>query len=359
MPFSRSVLANSAAMCVVLLVAGRSPAAGAAGHRDDCAPSDGLSFVCGAGQPEDLARVPGTPWVIVSGFSPGSGLKLLDTRTRELLRWSGAGSSDWDFDHDRYGQCPGPPDPALLDVQGISLRAGPDAGFTLLASNHGGREAVEMFRVRIDERQLQAVPRVQWIGCLPLPPGMAANAVSSFPDGTVLATVLTVPGRTMADFVLGRDTGVVLEWRPGADSFREVPGTGLPGNNGLEADADNSHFYVVAFGRHSVVGFKRGQRAQRLFEAAAPGFMPDNIHWDGRRLIAAGMKYDEPACGGRRRVVDGVAEPMTCHRGYSVALLDPRTRRWRLLAHDAPDPLFNGVTTGLRVEGTLWLGSTS
>jgi len=31
--------------------------------------------------------------------------------------------------------------------------------------------------------------------------------------------------------------------------------------------------------------------------------------------------------------------------------------RWRLLAHDAPDPLFNGVTTGLRVEGTLWLGS--
>jgi hypothetical protein len=324
---------------------------------DGCAPSGGLEFVCGAGQPEDLARVPGTGWVLVSGFAPGSGLKLLDTGTRTLVRWIGGRGADGAFDRDHYRHCPGPPDATQLDLQGISLRAESAGSFRLLASNHGGREAIEVFRVRASQGEPQGMPVVHWVGCLPLPRGMAANAVSSFPDGTVLATVLTVPGRTMADYVQGRDTGVVLEWRPGEVGFHEVPGTQLPGNNGLEADPDNRHYYVVSFGQHAIVGFERGAHARRIFESVAPGFMPDNIHWDGEQLIAAGMQYDEPACGGLRKVIAGVAEPMTCHRGYSVARFDPRTRRWQLLAYDTPNPRFNGVSTGLRVGGTLWLGS--
>jgi hypothetical protein len=244
-----------------------------------------------------------------------------------------------------------------MNIQGISLRDQHDGSYRLLASNHGGREAIEAFRILRDASDLLAAPRIQWIGCLPLPAGMAANAVSSFPDGTVLATVLTIPGRTMADYVLGRNSGVVLEWAPGADRFRVVPGTELPGNNGLEAAPDNRHFYVVAFGRHSVAGFERGRRARKLFEVVAPGFMPDNIHWDGAQLVAAGMQYDEPACGGLRKVIDGIAEAMTCHRGYTVARLDTRTLQWRVVAYDVPNAVFNGVSTGLPAGGTLWLGS--
>jgi hypothetical protein len=322
-----------------------------------CEPVGTLSFICGADQPEDMAWIPGTSWVLVSGFSDGSGLKLLDADRRAMRRWNGRDPEDWNFDRDRYPDCPGRPDVAAMNLQGVSLRAEREGEFRLLASNHGGREAIESFRVTVNAADVRQPPRIQWLGCYPLPRDMPANSVSSFPDGTVLATVLVTPGHTMADYVNGRDTGVVLEWEPGAARFHSIPGTELPGNNGLEADPDNRHFYVVAFGRHAVVGFERGPSAHKTFEAVAPGFMPDNIHWDGNRLIAAGMQYDEPACGGLRKVINGSAEAMTCHRGYTVALLDPGTQQWQVVAYDTPNRAFNGVSTGLRLGDTLWLGS--
>jgi len=69
------------------------------------------------------------------------------------------------------------------------------------------------------------------------------------------------------------------------------------------------------------------------------------------------MTYDEPACGGIRRIVNGRADPMLCHRGYVVAAVDRQTLRFTILAYAEPNPAFNGVTTGLVVDGRLWLGS--
>jgi hypothetical protein len=54
---------------------------------DECEPSDGHSFICGAQRPEDLARIPNTRWLVFSGFTDGAGLKLVDTRTRTMRRW--------------------------------------------------------------------------------------------------------------------------------------------------------------------------------------------------------------------------------------------------------------------------------
>src|SRR6185436_18976935 len=44
-----------------------------------CAPTNGLNFVCGAQNPEDLVPIPGTRWLIASGLKDGAGLKLVDT----------------------------------------------------------------------------------------------------------------------------------------------------------------------------------------------------------------------------------------------------------------------------------------
>src|SRR6202023_1224121 len=44
-----------------------------------CAPTNGLSFVCGAQNPVDLVPIPGTRWLIASGMKEGAGLKLVDT----------------------------------------------------------------------------------------------------------------------------------------------------------------------------------------------------------------------------------------------------------------------------------------
>jgi hypothetical protein len=48
---------------------------------------------------------------------------------------------------------------------------------------------------------------------------------------------------------------------------------------------------------------------------------------------------------------------MLCHRGYTVARLDPKSLSWRLVAYSEPNPAFNGASTGLVVGDELWIGS--
>ncbi|MBV8804453.1 MAG: hypothetical protein JO042_05385 [Sinobacteraceae bacterium] len=319
----------------------------------DCAPSGGLRFVCGAEHPEDLAHIPATPWLIASGFSDGAGLKLVDTRNDTLRRWYVGSPQQVQEDIRAYPDCRAAPDPAVFNAHGISLRAAGGGLYTLYVVNHGGRESIEIFTVdpRVPE------PSLVWKGCAMLPTGMAANSVAAFRDGTILATVLTMPGTSITDFVAGKKTGVVLAHRPGASAFEVIRGTELPGNNGLETSHDDKEFYVVAFGWHAVMVFSRADPHKAMRQAVAPGFMPDNIHWDEDRLIAAGMQLDEPACGGPRKIVNGRADDMHCHRGYTVAQLDPLTLQFNILAYSEPNPDFNGVSAAVIVDSELWLGS--
>ncbi|WP_235506600.1 hypothetical protein [Altererythrobacter sp. Root672] len=170
-------------------------------------------------------------------------------------------------------------------------------------------------------------------------------------------TVLTRPGTSITDFVLGQKTGYVLERPPGAEHFHVIEGTELQGNNGLEASPTDDGFYVVSFGSREIVRFNRNDASGPAWRTTAPEFMPDNIHWYGGRLLAAGMVRDEPACGGPRQVIDGVADTMQCHRGYVAALLDPTSKDWEVLVRAGPNPSFNGVSAALVVDGDLWLGS--
>jgi len=312
-----------------------------------------LHFVCGAEHPEDLAHIPETPWLIASGFSDGAGLELVDTRADSLTRWYTASQQQIQPDRATFPDCPKAPDPGVFNAHGISLHPAGEGRHTLYVVNHGGRESIEVFSINARE----SLPSLTWKGCVLLPPGMVANSVAAFRDGTILATVLTRPGTTITDFVNGKKTGLVLSWRPGTKQFEPIRGTELPGNNGLETSADDKAFYVVAFGWHAVVAFSRAHPDRPAWQAVAPGFMPDNIHWSAGRLLAAGMQLDEPACGGTRKIVNGTADDMHCHRGYTVAQLDPATRTFRILAYSEPNADFNGVSAAVIIHDELWLGS--
>jgi sugar lactone lactonase YvrE len=155
----------------------------------------------------------------------------------------------------------------------------------------------------------------------------------------------------------GRPTGGVYKWSPGDRAFSLVKGTELPGNNGIETSPDGKYFYVVAFGWHSIVEFDRKNPAAPIRRFVAPDFMPDNIQWHKNGLIAAGMRLFEPTCGGYRKIVNGVADPMLCHRGYSVALIALPSGSVRTIAHGGPEIGFNGVSTAVLAGDSLWLGS--
>ncbi|WP_174279218.1 hypothetical protein [Sphingomonas bacterium] len=332
-------------------------AARAQGPAPPCPSDTELAYVCGPEKPEDVVAIPGTRWLIASGFAPGAGLKLVDGPARTAARWYDGAPDRIAFDRRAYPHCPGPVDPALFNARGLSLRRTGPNRWLLLVVNHGGRQSIELFDVAVTGATDGPAPQLTWRGCLPMPDGQVGNAVAAFADGSVLATVLTRPGTTIADFVAGRATGGVWQWRPGDSAFALLPGTELPGDNGLETDPDEHRFYVVAFGWHAVVVFDRADTRRPVARIEAPDFMPDNIHWSDGRLLLAGMRLDEPACGGLRRVVDGVADPMLCHRGWVVGELLRPAGRIATVAYGRPQPGFNGLSAAAIANGELWLGS--
>lgn len=314
-----------------------------------CTPSGGLNFICGLQAPEDLVLIPGTRYLIASGMAAGSGLHLIDTQAKTQRSFFGANVSTARADKTRFAACPGPLDPKQANLHGLSLRPSQTGRYTLYATNHGGRESIEVFEV--DARA--AAPSAAWIGCVLMPKDLAANSVAAFSDGTLVATVLVLPGKTFQDVWAGRNTGVVLMWTPGSKEFRTLPGTELPGNNGIETSADNREFFVASIGLKRIVAFSRADPSKPIRFAQLKEFGPDNVRMVGDRLITAGIIDDEPACGGAPKK----PEDINCPRGWRVDAIDPRTMAVTELARGPAAPPYTGTATAIPVGDTLWLSS--
>jgi len=336
-----------------------------------CAPVNGWNLICGAQNPEDLVPIPGTRWLIASGMKAGSGIKLVDTAAKTARPFYTSQPEQQRPDKKLFPNCPAPPDANTFNAHGLYLRRAQAPGiYTLYVVSHGALESIQVFT--IDGKGSE--PSLTWTGCVPMPEGtkaypklgsqatssrVAANSVAAFSDGTIIATVPQRPGTTNVQRLRGEPTGDVVEWKPGTDSFRVVPGTQFAGNNGIEISLDEKEFYVVSFGTHTIVVFSRQDPRKPLRQSQAPGFTPDNLRWSGDRLIAAGPMYDEPACGGTRLAVVDNPVLTSCHRGFMVAQLDPKTMAWTILAYAEPNPAISVVATGVVLGDTLWIGAAS
>ena len=315
-----------------------------------CAPSGGLTFICGVQNAEDLVLIPNTRWLIASGMAPGSGLHLVDTRAKTVRNLYPADAPGVRADRTKYASCPGPLDPKQAVLHGLSLRPAQSGRYTVYATNHGGRQSIEVFE--LDTRG--AAPSATWVGCVLMPNALEANSVAAFKDGTLVATVLILPGKTFADAFAGRNTGAVFMWTPGSAAFRMLPGTELPADNGIETSPDDREFYVVSSTLKRVVAFSRNNPGTPLRFAQLAEFAPDNVRWTSdNRLITAGMIDNEPACGGPPKTEEGIR----CARGYIAATIDPKTMAVKELARGPATPSFTGTAIAMPVGGELWLGS--
>jgi hypothetical protein len=315
----------------------------------DCDPAGGNTFVCGPKNPEDLVLVPGTPWIISSGMAEGAGFYLVDSRSGEWSVLPYRSQRDASF-----ASCPAAPSPQTLNTHGLNIRAGAAGAAKLYVVGHGAREAIEIFDV--DSRG--ARPTLTWRGCVPMPEGLAANSVASFADGSIVATVLLMPGKTFAESVAKRPTGAVYEWSPGQPGFTLLQGTELPGNNGIEVSADGREIFVVSSGFQTVVAFARGNPARQLRTSQPLPFTPDNVHMgaDGR-LYTAGMANDVPECGGAPGPEHDLGTLSTCPRGTIGAALDPATLRATVVVETQATPVFSNATMVLPVGGEGWIGT--
>jgi hypothetical protein len=315
-----------------------------------CTPSGGLTFICGVANPEDLVLVPKTQWMVASGMAPGSGLHLVDTRNKTVKSLYAPGIASTRADRKTYADCPAPLDPKQAVLHGLSIRPAANGRYTVYATNHGGRESVEVFELDASG----AIPTAMWIGCVLTPNKMALNSVAAFSDGTLMATVLIMPGKTFEDAFAQRNTGAVLQWTPGSPAFRLLPDTELPANNGIETSPDDREFFVVSTTTKRVIAYARENPGKPLRVAQLKEFAPDNVRWTSdNRLITAGMLDAEPACGGPPKDEKGIR----CPRGYVVATIDPKTMAVTELARGPATPSFTGTAIAMRAGDDLWLGS--
>lgn len=324
----------------------------AAQAQQTCAADGDVSYVCGPKNPEDLVLVPGTQWIVSSGMAEGAGFYLVDARTGDY------GSLTFTARHDpAFASCTTPPTAQTLNTHGLNVRATGPGRARLNVVGHGAREAIEVFDVDASG----ARPTLTWRGCVPMPEGLAANSVASFADGSLVATVLFMPGTTFADAVVDlKPTGAVFEWSPGKPGFELVRGTELPANNGIEVSADGREIYVASSGLQTIVAFSRENPARQLRTTRPLGFTPDNVHLapDGR-LVTAGMANDVPECGGPPGPQHDIEKLSRCPRPTIAVAIDPATMRDTVIATTPASPSFSNATMVLPVGNQAWIGTFS
>lgn len=323
-----------------------------------CEGEGAVEVLCGFQNPEDLAAAPGGEWIVVSQFPrivegeiSGAGSLLVlrprDGERRALFPVPGAqvhaGVPDVGA-----AECGEPPDPERFAPHGIDVTEAPDGGARLLVVNHGGREAIELFRLEVGAEG----PAATWEGCVPLPEDAEANDVAALPEGGFVATKMLPRDSgffTMLQIAFGLATGELLEWSA-AEGWRAVPGTRASAPNGVAAAPDGKTLYFAAWGNSALVRVARDGSARR--ELALPHH-PDNLSWDGAgRLLVTGQKgpiTQIPACG---RIDSG-----TCPLPFSVVRVAPDDLSFEVVFDHDPARLGGAGTVALEHDGALWIGT--
>jgi hypothetical protein len=302
--------------------------------------------ICGLKNPEDMIRVPGSNWAILSRLAkdakgPGSfSLVDLERRTaRPLIPDISARAAA------AYADCPGAPDPSELITHGLDVRQQPDGTSELFAVNHGRRQSLEVFDLILSEE----VPKLTWKGCVILPSDVSANAVAALTEGVAVTSFGTSDAQGNADMLAGRPAGFVAKWAP-YKGWTHVAGSEFGGDNGVAASPDGSTLYVNDWSDGTL-------RVLSLPDGGAPviiklgEFHPDNIHWlpDGNLLIAGqvGKPVD---------IIDCVRES-TCSVGSMIVIVDPKARKVRSHRVVASTSAFAAASTALQYGTDFWLSS--
>lgn len=308
----------------------------------------GLSTLCGFAKPEDLQFVRSRSVVIVSeqGWkAPASGgsISIVDVDTKGVRLgkrrtvWPAANAT---ISRNLLGtaDCKTPP----IDVfspHGLSVLER-RSGIRLAIVNHADRESVELFDV-LGTGEL----RLEWRGCVLLPPDTAANDVTIHSDGRLFVSNYAPSTRDMRAItslfaaLRGEVTGDVMEWSP-QRGWRHVPNTAGAMPNGLIIDEARNRLFVAELGKQRVVEFELGRdgAATRRAEFGFP-HLPDDLNWTTRGTVLVGGQVRK--------------DP----KQWFVAEIDPQTGAVQSLFQQRT--AIHSVTSATDVGGGIVFGSTA
>jgi hypothetical protein len=122
------------------------------------AESCGHTEICGPKNPEDMIRVRGTRWALVSRLgrdphAPG-GFSLVDLSalTSRVLtpHMSKPAAAE-------YAACPGAPAASNLITHGLDIRQLAHHSIEVCAVNHGGRDSIEVFELKVKDDDVEFI----------------------------------------------------------------------------------------------------------------------------------------------------------------------------------------------------------
>jgi hypothetical protein len=315
-----------------------------------CEADGKAQFICGLKSPEDLAHVPGSEWILVSGMADAQShrgqLYAVNARSKSFKSIYPLASSQPKHDKQSYSACPGPLANGEFGAHGIDIKRGTNGIHTLYAVNHAGRESFEVFELNAKG----AEPTLTWIGCVIYPSGTSGNGIVALPDGGIATTNFKDPADTNAfqKMTAGEITGNVLEWH--ADKgWTTIPDSAMSGANGIVVTPDGKSLYVAGWPGKNVTRFERGAASPKR-ETIATGILTDNLRWMGDgSILAGGQDGDMP----------GVfqCQPPECRIGSAAVKIDPRTQKVTRIASYPGSAGFEGSTTSLEVGQEIWMGS--
>lgn len=305
---------------------------------ESCAADGALEFVCGLESPEDLARLPDSHWVIASGrISATAGfLYAVDTRDYSHRILFPGNTSRSEPDRTLFRGCPGPA-AGTFQPHGIALLPGTGKQHRLYVVGHGEREAVEVFTVDASGE----VPVLTWIGCVIAPNEVRLNSVAPLPgnDANIVVTNFITAG------------GQLWEWSSSA-GWSVVPGSEMPGPNGIVASPDGRWLYIGGWSDQALIRLSRGIIPVE-HASVAVGFHIDNVRWapDGTLLVAG--QFGDPnsaigSCLNGRGGCENVAS--------RVARVNPDTLRVQQLVNYPSNDLLKFGTVALQVGDEIWVG---
>lgn len=316
---------------------------------ENCDPDEGIAYLCGVINGEDILKVGDSDWLLVSGMDGSlSGtdingkIHLINAvdKTAEIIF---PGNTPV-FQHDTalFAQCPGPLDWQNFSAHGLSLQQsdkGPDI-YRVYMTSHGAREAIEVFEI---EAFLK--PAISWVGCIPMPASSWTNSVAMLDDGGFVATQFFNPGlHGIQEVMTGEITGHVFEWHPGGE-VSVIPGTELSGANGIAISQDERFIYVAAFGTAELVRFDRSTTPVRR-EVIPLGIVPDNVRWtQAGTLLAAGNNTPD-YCG-----------DAPCEGGWSVVEINPESMEANRIAGAGLDSAMHDASSAFLVNDEIWVGT--
>jgi hypothetical protein len=322
---------------------------------DGCEGFNEFSYICGLASPEDLVLIPGTKWVVASGFSGNVSLYLINSEQKTWSNFYPGDEPRARQDMATYGSCPGSPDPNGFVAHGLHIREGADGHSTLYVVGHGEREAIEVFDIDANGD----VPTLTWTGCAMTPDGMQANSVAALADGSLLATIPLHTGISINEAFAGNPTGAAYKWSPGDSGFTKIIGTEMPYANGIEVSEDGKEFYIASSGNPKVLAFSNSNPADLLRSTQTLAIIPDNLRKgsDGS-LITGGLKIQDPGCGDVAMSLEfSLEEFAACPRPFSILAIDPKSMQVRVLASSSTQKNFSNITMAIEVGSELWIGT--